>query len=111
VERDAFERMSPYYSDQRKDDVRFVAPTADAAERLLGLFSVARGFFGSEPRSLVTRDAWSDEYLVVLGTASCDSSLNHHGPPCAEGDGFTDGSPSAGNSSGGDSSGANFDAP
>jgi hypothetical protein len=111
VEREAFERMSPYYSEQRKEDVRFVAPSADAAERLLGLFSAARGVFGSEPRSLVTRDGWSDEYLVVLGTASCDHSPNHHGPPCADPDGFTDGSPNDGNSSGADSSGANLDAP
>jgi hypothetical protein len=115
VEREAFQRMGVFYSEQRKDDVRFVASTGDAAERLRSLFSDARVLLGSEPRSLVTRDAWSDEYLVVLGTASCEHSSNHHGDPCADPASFTgnfddDNSDGAGSDEG-SSNEASFEAP
>ena len=106
VEREAFERMAPFISEQRRDDVRFVASTGDIAERLRALFSDARSHLGSEPRSLVTRDAWSDEYLVVLGAASCEHSSNHHDDPCADLGSFTDG-----NSYDGNSDRASFEAP
>ncbi|MEO8177967.1 MAG: hypothetical protein ABI895_03950 [Deltaproteobacteria bacterium] len=106
VEREAFERMGPFISEQRREDVRFVASTGDIAERLRALFNDARSRFGSEPRSLVTRDAWSDEYLVVLGAASCEHSSNHHDDPCADLGSFTDG-----NSNDGSSDRASFEAP
>jgi hypothetical protein len=83
VEREAFQRMG-VYSDQRHDDVRFVASKGDVAEALRELFSEATLAFGGEPRSLVTRDAWGDEYMVVLGTASCARPPSHHGDPCED---------------------------
>jgi hypothetical protein len=83
VERQAFQRMG-MYSDQRHEDVRFVAPTGDVAEALRALFSEASRVFGGEPQSLVVRDAWGDEYMVVLGTATCVRSASHHGDPCAD---------------------------
>lgn len=114
IEREVFERMGAFYSEQRKDQVRFVASSGDVAERLRALFDEARLFFGVEPRSLVTRDAWSDEYVVVLGTASCEQLSNHHGDPCAD-PSFTDANSNDGNSNGSNawsgSSAASFDAP
>jgi len=72
------------YSDQRHDDVRFVASSGDIAEALRELFSEATLAFGAEPRSLVTRDVWGDEYMVVLGTTSCARPSSHHGDPCED---------------------------
>jgi hypothetical protein len=92
VERSAFARMGGSLPDQRRDDVRFVASTGAYAERLIDVFEAATAFFGTEPRSLVLRDAWGDEYLVVLGTTTTDcftadegsKAAGHHGGNCAE---------------------------
>ena len=91
VERNAFSRMGDSLPggnlpNQRRDDVRFVASTGPAAERLVDVFEAATAFFGTEPRSLVLRDDWGDEYLVVLGTTTtdCMKASSHHSGPCAE---------------------------
>ena len=96
VERNAFARMGGSWPggnlpEQRRDDVRFVASTGPYAERLLDVFEAATAFYGTEPRSLVLRDAWGDEYLVVLGTTTTDCIMadgmkpsSHHSDPCAE---------------------------
>lgn len=110
VEREAFERMGPLYSERRKDEVRFVASSGDTAERLRALFLDASLLSGTEPRSLVTRDAWSDEYLVVLGRASCERTANHHGVPCAD-PSFTDANSNEGNADGANASGPGSSSP
>lgn len=87
VERNAFARMGGNLPDQRRDDVRFVvASEGPTAERLIDVFEAATAFFGTEPRSLVLRDDWGDEYLVVLGTTTtdCMKAASHHTGPCAE---------------------------
>jgi hypothetical protein len=87
VERNAFARMGGNLPDQRRDDVRFVvASEGPTAERLIDVFEAATAFFGTEPRSLVLRDDWGDEYLVVLGTTTtdCMKAASHHSGPCAE---------------------------
>jgi hypothetical protein len=84
VEREAFARMGAY-SEQRHDDVRFVPSTGDIADTLRQLFVEATVVFGDEPRSIVTRDGWGDEYMVVLGTTTCErASSSHHGETCAD---------------------------
>jgi len=92
VERNAFERMAGDLPDQRRDDVRFVAYSGPNAERLIDVFATATAFFGTEPRSLVLRDAWGDEYLVVLGTTTtdCMKATSHRSGPCAEPDPYSD---------------------
>jgi hypothetical protein len=92
VERNAFARMGGVWPggnlpDQRRDDVRFVvASEGPDAQRLIDVFETASNFYGTEPRSLVLRDAWGDEYLVVLGTTTtdCMKATSHHSGPCAE---------------------------
>jgi hypothetical protein len=96
VERSAFARMGDSLPggslpERRRDDVRFVASTGPYAERLLDVFEEAGALFGSEPRSLVLRDDFGDEYLVVLGTTTTDCIMadgmkptSHHSGPCAE---------------------------
>jgi hypothetical protein len=91
VERDAFARMGDSWPggnlpEQRRDDVRFVASDGDDAQRLVDVFEAATAFFGTEPHSLVLRDAWGDEYLVVLGTTTtdCMKASSRHSGPCAE---------------------------
>jgi len=92
VERNAFARMAGNLPDQRRDDVRFVAYSGPNADRLIDVFETATAFFGSEPRSLVLRDAWGDEYLVVLGTTTtdCMKAASHHSGPCAEPNPYSD---------------------
>jgi len=41
-------------------------------------------FSRGEPLSLVARDDRSDKYRVVLGSASCEHTSNHHGGPCLD---------------------------
>ncbi|HEU4578465.1 MAG TPA: hypothetical protein VFS67_09430 [Polyangiaceae bacterium] len=95
IERNAFARMGDSLPggslpERRRDDVRFVASTGLYAERLRDVFEAASAFFGTAPRSLVLRDDWGDEYLIVLGTTTTDCIMedgikpaSHHGP-CAE---------------------------
>ena len=92
VERYAFARMGGNLPEQRHDDVRFVASTGSNAARLIDVFEEATAFFGSEPRSLVLRDAWGDEYLVVLGTTTTDCVMaeGHHSGSCAEPNSYSD---------------------
>lgn len=96
VERNAFARMGDNWPggslpEQRRDDVRFVASTGLYAERLRDVFEAATEIYGAVPRSLVLRDDWGDEYLVVLGTTTTDCIMadgmkpaSHHSGPCAE---------------------------
>jgi hypothetical protein len=96
VERNVFARMGDSLPggnlpERRRDDVRFVASTGPYAERLRDVFEAASAFFGTEPRSLVLRDDWGDEYLIVLGTTTTDCIMEdgikpaiHHTGPCAE---------------------------
>lgn len=97
VERNAFARMGGIWPggslpEQRRDDVRFVASNGSDAERLLDVFETATAFYGTEPRSLVLRDPWGDEYLIVLGTTTtdCMKAASHHSGPCAEPNPYSD---------------------
>jgi hypothetical protein len=76
VERAAFAQMGQFV-EARRDDVRFVAPSGDTADRLRMLFSEA-----PDGRRVVS-DA-TDTYLVVIGSASCGRTGPHHGEPCPD---------------------------
>jgi hypothetical protein len=87
VERDVFAAMG---KSVRPDNVRFVAPKPEVAERLRSVFGLAPADLDDGMVARVMRDRRSDEYRVALGPASCGDAPSHHGGPCAEepADGF-----------------------
>lgn len=87
VERDVFAAMG---KSVRPDNVRFVAPKPEVAERLRSVFGLAPADLDGGMVARVMRDWRSDEYRVALGPASCGDAPSHHGGPCAEepADGF-----------------------
>ncbi|MEY4550785.1 MAG: hypothetical protein RL685_6980 [Pseudomonadota bacterium] len=81
VERDFFAAMG---RSVRPDNVRFVAPKPEVAERLRSVFGLAPADLDGGMVARVMRDRRSDEYRVALGPASCGDAPSHHGGPCAE---------------------------
>lgn len=81
VERDVFAAMG---KNVRPDNIRFVAPRPEVAERLRTVFAQAEADLDGGMVARVMRDWRSDEYRVALGPASCGYAPSHHGGSCAE---------------------------